>query len=94
MENNYYVYAHINPTNDEVFFIGKGKGRRVYSRKNRNNHWKNYVKKYGGFLVLFINVNLTEEESFELEKQWISNIGRKDLGKGTLVNMTDGGEKF
>ena len=94
MENNYYVYAHINPTNDEVFFIGKGKGRRVYSRKNRNNHWKNYVKKYGGFLVLFINVNLTEEESFELEKQWISNIGRKDLGKGTLVNTTNGGEKF
>lgn len=27
----YYVYLYVDPTNDEVFYIGKGKGNRVFS---------------------------------------------------------------
>ena len=35
---------------------------------------------------------MTEEDAFKLEKHLIKSIGRRDLGLGTLVNMTDGGE--
>jgi hypothetical protein len=90
MKNNYYVYAHINPTNDEVFYVGKGRGRRAYDVSRRTNWWKNYYKKYGR-LVMFIKINLTEKESLDIEKKWISNYGRKDLGKGRLLNLCDGG---
>jgi hypothetical protein len=27
----YYVYAYVNPINDTIFYIGKGKGKRVLS---------------------------------------------------------------
>ena len=27
----YYVYAYVNPLDDEIFYVGKGKGRRVLS---------------------------------------------------------------
>lgn len=35
---------------------------------------------------------MTWEEACEKEKELISKIGRRDLGLGTLVNMTDGGD--
>lgn len=30
----YYVYVYIDPTNDEIFYVGKGKGNRVFSHLN------------------------------------------------------------
>jgi len=88
---NYYVYLHIKLTNGEPFYVGKGKGRRAFNRSNRSSYWKNIVNKYG-FDIILLEENLTEERSFELEKYWISRIGRFDLGLGPLVNYTNGGE--
>jgi hypothetical protein len=36
--------------------------------------------------------NLSEEQAFDLEREFIKRYGRVDLGCGTLVNMTNGGE--
>jgi hypothetical protein len=91
--NNFYVYIHIRKDNGEPFYVGMGskKWNRVSSKKNRNQWWLNITKKYG-YDYIFLDENLTEYEAFELEKYWIKRIGRNDLGLGTLVNLTDGGE--
>ena len=39
-----------------------------------------------------IYADLDEELAFFIEEELISLIGRKDLGKGSLLNLTDGGD--
>ena len=91
MENKYYIYAHINPLKNEIFYIGKGFGNRAYIKLNRSALWKRTVAKYG-YIIDIIQDGLTEEEALIKEKIYIARIGRKDLGNGPLVNLTDGGE--
>lgn len=43
-------------------------------------------------IILKIEENLLEKYSFKLEKKCIKTIGRHDLKKGPLTNLTDGGE--
>ena len=89
--NNYYIYFHINPLKNEIFYVGKGKGKRAYSKNNRNNYWYNTTKRYG-YIIDITEDGLTEQEAFEREIFYINKIGRKDLGLGSLINMTNGGE--
>jgi hypothetical protein len=90
MNNKYYIYFHINPLKNEIFYVGKGCGKRAWSKYSRNPIWKNITKKYG-YIIDIAEDNLTEEEAFEKEIFYISRIGRKDLGLGSLVNLNDGG---
>ena len=90
MKNKYYIYFHINPLKNQIFYVGKGCGNRAWSKYGRNPIWKNMVKKYG-YIVDIIEDNLSEDESFEREIFYINKIGRKDLGLGPLVNLNDGG---
>ena len=89
--NNNIIYFHINNVTGEVFYVGIGKEKRSKSKKNRNKHWHNIVKKYD-YDIMIEESGLTWDQASELEKYWIKRIGRKDLGLGTLVNMTDGGD--
>lgn len=91
MENKFYVYLHIKETTGEPFYVGKGCGYRSTRKTNRTKHWHSIVNKYG-YDVINLEVNLTEEESFEKEIYWIDRIGRKDLGNGPLINYSNGGE--
>lgn len=64
---------------------------------NKNNkHRKNTIAKIvkSGLVpfVYIVNKNLTDEVACDNEKFLINVIGRKDLGKGCLTNLTDGGE--
>lgn len=88
---NIYLYKHIRLDNDETFYIGIGNKRRPHSTKYRNKFWHNIVNKYG-YKIEILYQELTLEEAKKLEIELISFYGRKDLGLGTLVNMTDGGE--
>jgi len=88
MIKKFCVYAHFRPDN-VIFYIGKGTKSRSNSSHNRNNYWKNIVKKYGGFRSEILAYWETEKESFEHEKILISCF--KDLGY-SLANMTNGGE--
>jgi hypothetical protein len=73
--NEYYVYAHLNPDNNEIFYVGKGKGYRKTSKSSRNGYWNDYVSKLGGsFKVLVIQENLTECDALSLEKKIIKKI--------------------
>jgi hypothetical protein len=88
MNNNFYIYFHVNLCTGKVFYVGKGSGDRAWSKESRNKYWHNIVKKYGYDIQLF-EEELSEQEAFEREKYWISRF--KDMGYD-LANLTDGGE--
>ena len=89
--NKFYVYAHYKPGEEIPFYVGKGTGNRMYSKKSRSAHWKNIVSKYG-IEVRIIHDELTEIEAINLERSLISEYGRLDTNTGCLINRTDGGE--
>jgi hypothetical protein len=102
----FYVYMLCNPLkNDEPFYVGKGKDDRCQHHTNeamkenytdKNHHKIRTIKKIlaSGFVhtIIKVDVNLTEDQSFELEEFLIPFIGRSDLNLGPLTNMTNGGE--
>jgi hypothetical protein len=92
MDNDYYVYFHLRSRDSDIgkagtpYYVGKGKGRRAYEKsrlvpipKDKNN-------------IVFVLNNLTEEQAFQNEMDFISWYGRVDLNNGILRNLTDGGE--
>ena len=89
-----YVYICFRPWNGTPFYVGKGKGSRWkrHDRKlNSNPHYANIYKKANGYIpVVIVRDNLTDEDACRLERQFISAIGRGNIGP--LVNLTDGGD--
>lgn len=85
------LYRHIRTDKQQVFYIGIGENEsRAYDKKNRTRVWKNTANK--GYETEILFEDLTWEQATEKEKEFIALYGRKDLGLGTLVNLTDGGE--
>ena len=82
----HYTYAHSKP-DGTIFYIGKGIGRRAYS-KNRNDYWKRIVAKYG-YEVQILAYWDTEKEALNHEVLLIACM--KDMGI-ELCNLTEGGE--
>ena len=86
------VYRHRRLDNNIVFYIGIGKRKdRAFSKAGRNNYWKRIVDSKG-YEVEIIASGISFEEAIELEILLIKEYGRKDLKKGFLCNMTDGGD--
>jgi hypothetical protein len=86
------VYKHIREDLNEVFYIGMGENEsRAYTEYKRSVAWKNITNKTTYRVEIIFN-NLKWEEACEKEKEYIKFYGRRDLGLGPLVNMTDGGE--
>jgi hypothetical protein len=85
------LYRHIRTDKQEVFYIGIGENEsRAYNKINRTRIWKNTAAK--GYEIEILFEDLTWEQAKEKEKEFIALYGRRDLGLGTLVNLTDGGE--
>lgn len=91
-KRKYYIYFYLRSKDSAIgkagtpYYVGKGKGRRAYSNsrlvpvpKDKNN-------------IVFILTNLTEEQAFRNEIDFISWYGRVDLNNGILRNLTDGGD--
>jgi hypothetical protein len=100
LEKQYYIYRHIRTDKNEVFYIGmgsKGEDEMRYDRSrekyNRNPYWKNIVDKCEGKYGIEIMMEFdSESECLRKEVELIAFYGRKDNQKGTLTNLTDGGE--
>jgi hypothetical protein len=85
MTQFYYTYAYLREDRTP-YYIGKGKGDRIYSSRKRVRPPKDKSR------IIFLKQNLSEEEAFKHEIYMIAVFGRKDLGTGILHNMTDGGD--
>lgn len=106
-EKLFYLYHHIRLDTNQVFYVGIGKiyyrtknkvfksekekFSRAYYINNRSDFWKNIVAKTN-YRVEIIFLSDSKEEIKQKEIEHISFYGRKDLSKGTLVNLTDGGD--
>ena len=88
---DYYVYIHKQKDTGQVFYVGKGRGRRAWSAYSRSKFWKSKVEKHGIVVELVLD-NIQEWYALELEQELILKYGRLDLNTGTLVNFTDGGD--
>lgn len=89
VENKFYVYLHKRPSDNCVFYVGKGSGTRAWKVNDRNNKWNNTYRKYG-MLVEILAKDLSEVDAFELESRTISML--KESGTASLCNFTEGGE--
>lgn len=103
----YFVYRHIRLDKNEVFYIGRGKTYvkekyktkssivglywRAFCKNNRHPFWKSVTAKTD-FAVEIIFESNDFDFICEKEQEFIKLYGRKDLGTGTLVNMSDGGD--
>lgn len=86
------VYKHIRKDTNEVFYVGIGKDiKRPYYTTHRSNIWQAIVNKTD-YDVIIIESGVSWERACDLERELIKKYGRRDLGLGSLVNMTDGGD--
>lgn len=94
----FYTYIYRDPSrNNEPIYVGKGSRRRAYShlkKSNRHPFIQRLQKMKNNNISPTIEIinALDESHSFFLEECLIEIYGRKDLGKGTLLNLTNGGE--
>lgn len=98
MENNFYVYVYFDPSRDfEAFYIGKGKDNRSHCHLTRTDKHPftqrlQKMAREGIIPIIERYERLSEKAAFDLERVLIKEIGRKDLGNGTLLNLSEGGE--
>ena len=92
---DFYTYTYYD--GDTPIYIGKGTRKRAYRHLKRKDmhpltHKLAKMKREGREPIIEIFPMPSEEAAFELEMLWIALFGRKDLGLGPLLNLTDGGE--
>lgn len=98
--NIYYVYSYREPNKKEPFYIGKGKGNRLYahylsSKLNDGSRFHNKLRKMIQLgikpIIEKVKWDLSEVEALKLEIELISKYKLIEDG-GTLCNLTYGGE--
>ena len=81
----FYVYKYLRQ-DDTPYYIGKGKGDRVYKKRKGIRPPKDKSK------IQIISESMNEADAFQAEMLFIHLYGRIDLGTGCLRNSTNGGE--
>ncbi|MEJ5079775.1 NUMOD3 domain-containing DNA-binding protein [Ochrobactrum sp. MYb379] len=86
----YYTYLW-RDAGGVPFYVGKGKGKRAWHTYKRSVAFKEVYAR-GGCAVEIVDWFIHEAEAHAYEMVLIERYGRRDIGSGTLVNLTDGGD--
>lgn len=98
MNTDFYTYIYYDPSrNNEPIYVGKGQKQRAWAHLKRKDkhpftHRIQLMKKNNVLPIIGVYGGLDEEFALLLEEELINKFGRKDLGTGTLLNLTDGGD--
>lgn len=101
MVDVYYVYQLRRADRQDPFYIGMGRGDRMYQHLdgrdgNPTTHKNHTIKKALGegveVLAECLKSGLSKDDALRLEIELIAMWGRADKGLGPLTNLTDGGE--
>lgn len=97
--DSFYTYIYYDPSrNNEPIYVGKGYDKRVWEHLSIKKKMHPFIQRLqfmqrnGIKPIIGIYSDLTEDEAFSYEMWFIYKFGRKDLGKGTLLNLSDGSE--
>ena len=94
----YYVYGLRKPGTKEYFYIGKGKGNRVFAHVSQKakklEHNPKFdliqkLKRIGGPEIDIIRHNLSEEQAFRIESALIDVLNVKDLTNKVRGHKSD-----
>lgn len=87
-ERRFYVYVHRRKTDDKIFYVGKGSGRRSGKHQGRSEYWKRVVNKHGFYheKIFFTD---SENCAFTMEKIKIFLLNKKGF---KITNLSSGGE--
>ena len=92
--NDFYTYAYLREDRTP-YYIGKGKHKhktnQKYYRAYCGQHWIPIPPKER---IIILKDDICENDAFKHEIYMISVFGRKNLGTGILLNLTNGGEGF
>jgi hypothetical protein len=68
-----YVYAHRRLDTNEVFYIGKGSGRRASSKKSRPLRWQ-VIAEIAGYTIEYLAINRKQIQKY-LKSKHITSWG-------------------
>jgi hypothetical protein len=103
-EEGFYVYVYCDPRpgkDEQPIYVGKGVRYRVRAHWRRIEHHPNRMLRHvfgkisnAGLvpLVKIFGYMKDEDEAYRLEMGLIAKIGRRDLGTGSLCNLSSGGK--
>lgn len=98
--DNFYTYIYYDPSRShEPLYVGKGNTNRAWDHLTSKSkkphpfiHRLRFMKRNNIVPIIGMYSGLDEELALFLEEELISKFGRKDLGHGPLLNLTNGGE--
>lgn len=93
--NAFYTYTYFDPLVDVVIYVGKGQDMSAWRHRNKKTRLGYTIRKrlsQGIILEPKIEYHKNENTALAAEIFWIATYGREDLGKGSLFNLTNGGE--
>lgn len=93
----FYVYKYYDTIRNEYIYIGKGTGFRKKHHLRRSDKHPltqriSWIRDNNKEPIIETTYVENEDIALSEEIRLIAEIGRKDLGKGPLLNLTDGGD--